>query len=223
MPEFIDEPVLIDVSCKKEKYRFKPSERFSFCLEEPKDTGFLDTLNSRTSQRTFASIKLEELYPLFHHSNRTKKITKDPFGNKLERRNYPSPGSLCSIHCVVSPLSSSEWYIYNSAVDSFDQIAIVDDELNKFKEVCGELINVNKDAWLIWYVCDVDLLSLRYENYESLAFRESGHISSTQSLVAEHLGLGFCALGFTGYHLAEKISNERKFIGVGTSLVGNKG
>ena len=223
MPDFTEEPVLIDISCKKEKYRFKSLRRLSFNMSTSVFSDFLNTLDSRKSTRDFIRTDLKDLYPLFHHSNRTKKVMKDPFGNKLEGRNYPSPGALCSIHCILSPLNSQEWFVYNPSIDAFDEIEIIDEDIYKFKEVCGELINVNKDAWLIWYVCDTDLLNLRYENSETLAFRESGHISATQSLVAEYLGLGFCALGFTGYHLAGKIANDRRFIGVGTSLVGNKG
>lgn len=184
----------------------------------PRD--FLDVLNSRKSERAFSPMDLPDLGQLFFHASRTKDMFVHTCGSLLEKRNYASPGSLYSVQSLVSELSGQAWYAYNSLARSFDLINLDSQIIRDFKHTCSRLLPDTRNAWLIWYVCDYDLVCSRYTHPDTLVFREAGHLSATHALVAEYLGLAYCPLGYHGYQEAMEISAERKFVGVGLALLG---
>lgn len=181
---------------------------------------FSDVIESRTSRRVFSNIPLEQLGPLFYLSNRTKQSTINKSGLAIEKRNAPSCGAMHTIDCIVSQFGSSSWYVYNSRGHTFDGLDISTSTINQFKLECQELIDCPDHAYLIWYVCDIERLSSKYENAEFLALREAGALASTQGLVAESYGLSFCMLGLMGCEQAKSLSNQRNLLGVGVSVVG---
>lgn len=181
---------------------------------------FLDVIESRCSRRDFSDISLEQLGPLFYLSSRTKQSMINEYGLVIEKRNTPSCGAMHTIDCFVSQFISDSWYVYNSRSHSFGELILNGSTVNHFKQKCKRLINCPDHAYLIWYVCDIERLSCKYEHAESLALRESGVLASTQSLIAESLGLSFCMLGVMGCKEADFFSAQRKLLGVGVSVVG---
>lgn len=183
---------------------------------------FLTILNSRRSGRAFLPVKLAELGPLFFHGNRKINSYRDPWGARFEQRNYASGGGLHSLHCIITELASDTWYVYNSDEHSFDIIEINAEQIRSFKDTCSQLLQSTENAWLIWTVCDHDRFCSRYSNADTVIFREAGHLSATHALIAEYLGLTYCPLGFHGFEEAAQLSTERRFVGVGCALIGNK-
>lgn len=184
---------------------------------------FSTVLENRRSRRVFSKIALEELGPFFYRTCRTKEVLVNDFGLMIEQRNVPSSGALHTINCIVSQFSRDDWYVYNSRSHTFDKLITEPNTNSKFKSKCKEMIDCSQDAYLIWYVCDVDRLKCKYHNVESLALRESGALSATQGLVAESYGLAYCMLGLLGYEQASAFSNKRDLLGVGVAVIGGLG
>lgn len=181
---------------------------------------FSEVIESRYSRREFSNIELEQLGPLLYMSSRTKETMTNDCGLIIEKRNSPSCGAMHTIDCIVSKIGSDKWYIYNSHKHSFDQLDVDTVIINEFKQECRKLIDCSDSGYLIWYVCDLDRLSCKYDNAELLALRESGALAATQGLIAESYGLGFCILGLLGCREAKVFSNQRNLLGVGVAIVG---
>lgn len=181
---------------------------------------FTEVIENRSSKRDFLAIELEDLGPFFYLSSRTKETTINDYGLVIEKRNTPSCGSMHTLDCIVSRFDSNNWYVYNSLNHTFDLLDIDTSIINLFKMKCRDLIECSESGYLIWYVCDLERLNSKYENPESLALRESGVLSATQSLIAQSYGLNFCMLGLMGWKEATAFSNQRNLFGVGVAVVG---
>lgn len=181
---------------------------------------FSEVIETRCSRRDFLEIQLEQLGPLFYLSSRTKETTINDHGLVIEKRNSPSCGAMHTIDCIVSKFSNDCWYLYNPRNHSFDLLDIETSIINQFKLECRRIIGCSETGYLIWYVCDLERLSCKYENAEFLALRESGALSATQGLIAESYGLGFCMLGLMGCQEAKVFSDQRNLLGVGVSVIG---
>lgn len=180
---------------------------------------FSEVVESRSSRRNFSRTSIQDLGPLFYLGSRTKASKINNAGQHIEKRNIPSSGAMHTIDCLVSPLNERSWYVYNPELHSFDKLAKESDELYRFRRDCQDLIGA-EEGFLIWYVCDFERLSSKYDHCISLALRESGSMSAVHSLIAEDLGLGFCMLGLLGYECAGALSEGRKLVGVGSAIVG---
>ena len=181
---------------------------------------FSEVVEARCSRRDFLEIQLEELGPLFYLSSRTKETTTNDYGLVVEKRNSPSCGAMHTVDCIVSRFSGDGWYVYNARNHSFDLLDVDASIVNQFKLECRKSIECSDSGYLIWYVCDLERLSCKYENAEFLALRESGALAATQGLIAGSYGLGFCILGLMGCQEAKAFSNQRNLLGVGVAVIG---
>lgn len=217
----IEEAKIKDEIIPVEPFKYDVSTRLNLPVSvNAASNSLLEVIESRYSRREFSSISLENLGPLFYFSCRTKYSTINDYGLVIEKRNSPSCGAMHTIDCIVSKFESDIWYVYNSRSHTFDQLNINTSSLKQLKQECKALINTTDSAYLIWYVCDMDRLSCKYENAQSLALRESGALAAIQSLIAENYDLAFCMLGIMGGDKAKIFSNQRDLMGVGVAVVG---
>lgn len=182
---------------------------------------FFQILESRKSRRSCRELDLFSLGKLFFLSARVKSSELNETGLQIQKRNVPSAGALHSIDCFVSKIGSPDWYVYNPYKHSFDRLSLNEPDLiEAHKQECFNFLPGMQAGYLIWYVCDIERLKSKYENPESLMYRDSGVLSGIQSLIAEALGLPFCLVGRLGYEEASKLSDKRDLIGAGAAIVG---
>ena len=198
------------------------SRMYLGCSSDIGDVNLEEILENRKSRRSFEPIKLDALGGFFYHANRVKQSELSEFGVRIFKMNHPSSGAMHSVSCLISGYDSDKWFMYNPFEHSLDQLDLDSKRFDQFKNDCFDMISGSRSAYLIWYVCDLDRLSSKYENPESLALRESGAICAIQSLVAEATNLSYCMIGTMGYKQAQYISNERRLIGVGAALLGGR-
>lgn len=72
-----------------------------------------------------------------------------------------------------------------------------------------ELIDMN-GALLIALVCEPGKAAAKYENPESLVWRDAGVVLGYMSIAAEALGLSFCPLGLLGNPLSTSTNEGAK-------------
>jgi hypothetical protein len=70
---------------------------------------------------------------------------------------------------------------------------------------------------ILWFIADLGWSGGRYENPESLAWRDSGALLATIGLVAEGMGLNCCGIG------VHDIPGLRGFLGLEDSMMGAGG
>lgn len=187
------------------------------------EPGFFKVLETRESRRACYEIDFLSLGKLFFLSSRVKSSGISSHHLQVQKRNVPSSGALHAIDCFVSKSNSSDWYVYNPNKHSLDRVKLTQKRLIEFhKNECFNFLPEMQAGYLIWYVCDIERMRSKYENPESLAYRDSGVLSGIQSLIAESLGFAFCMVGRSGYKEAAEFSNERDLIGVGSAIVGGR-
>ena len=184
------------------------------------ETSFIEVLENRKSVREFNSLSLVSIGHLLYLSNRVKSASMNEFGHTIENTNIASPGSLNATHCVLRSPENSHWYHYNARKHVLELLTVSNEKLDEFSQSCFSLIANSVNAWLIWYVNDIELLESKYDDPISLAYRDAGGIATTHGLVSQYLGLNYCQIGLHGSNEAQYILNERKLIGVGVALLG---
>lgn len=197
--------------------------RDTILLDVPTELGgtpFIEVLETRKSVREFNSLSLVSIGHLLYLSNRVKGASVNEFGHTIESTNIASPGSLNATHCVLRSPENGNWYHYNARKHLLELLTVSSEKLDEFSQSCFSLIENSVNAWLIWYVNDIELLESKYDDPITLAYRDAGGIATTHGLVSQYLGLNYCQLGLHGYNEAQYILNERKLIGVGVALLG---
>jgi SagB-type dehydrogenase family enzyme len=80
-----------------------------------------------------------------------------------------------------------------------------------------------EQAMMLWFGAQFERTLSKYENGESLVWRDAGALLATLSLVAECLSLNCCAIGITGEPFISGIlGKDSNVVGVGGLLVGRR-
>ena len=179
------------------------------------------TLDSRHSQRTFAPICEARLGALLWHTARTKESAPSPLGFQIEHRPTPSAGAIHPIHLVIQLANEGNWARYNPQEHSLDLLAQSDSLLQPLVD-CSEQVMPRGGGHLILFVAEPGKTAAKYENPESLIWRDAGILQGSLALVAAALGLNYCLLGITGNPWVTQLSDQGKLQGVGVAILGSK-
>jgi hypothetical protein len=75
-------------------------------------------------------------------------------------------------------------------------------------------------GWALALVAEPGKTGAKYENPESLVWRDAGVVLGYMSVIAEALGLAFCPLGMTGESVAKLLAASALLRGVGLAVLG---
>jgi len=82
-------------------------------------------------------------------------------------------------------------------------------------------ITMNEDGAILLFVANFNRTMAKYQDGESLVWRDSGALLATCYLVSEGLGLGCCGIGATGEPwITRLLNNSATARGVGGCIVG---
>lgn len=179
------------------------------------------TLDTRHSQRTFALVPETLLGALLWHTARTKESAPSPLGFQIEHRPTPSSGAIHPIHLVVQLADEHSWARYNPQEHSLDLLDKGASLLQPLVE-CSEQVVPRGGGHLILFVAEPGKTAAKYENPESLIWRDAGILQGSLALVAAALGLNYCLLGITGNPWVAQLSDQGKLQGVGVAILGTK-
>jgi SagB-type dehydrogenase family enzyme len=114
-------------------------------------------------------------------------------------------------------------YLYEPVPHALSKLRIADQILLEQFLVLVDGIVQLEEATIIWFGAQFGRTLSKYENGDSLVWRDAGALLMTISLVAEFLGLNCCALGITGEPSFSRILESReKVSGVGGLLIGDR-
>jgi SagB-type dehydrogenase family enzyme len=181
-------------------------------------------LKSRRSRRTFKAISPEELNALLWHSARTIEVERSSTAF-WQHRPTPSAGGRHPIDLLIfkEQDKSRSVYLYNALSHALGRLTASDSEdLDNFFSSVNDVVPLAQ-ATIIWFAAQFERTLSRYENGESLVWRDAGALITTIALVAECLGLNSCAVGITGEpHISRMLNSREKVVGVGGVIVGQK-
>jgi len=157
-----------------------------------------DLLMARRSRREFTvPLTIQQLGDLLWHSYRLRKKTCLKDDVFWESRPSPAGGGCYPIQVLAFSVRtlSKTLLAYNPEYHVFGVLALtrgkIFDRAVEDVEKCLKIGN----GTVLWFVADMSRSLSRYRDPESLAWRDSGALLATASLVAEGMGLNFCGLG----------------------------
>ena len=188
------------------------------------DISFLEILQNRQSKRNFSSpLDIKQISSLLWHTLKINRIETDKDGLIVwNHSNVPSAGGLATIDTFVLNILGQEgkMFFYNPYRHSLNELQIEDKYIHTILDLSQEVIDSTNATQIIFGAQTKNLFS-KYEDAESLLWRDTGAIYMAMGLMAEALHLNSCPLGIT-YEpvLAEGLGCEGSLLGVGGILIG---
>lgn len=209
-----------------DKYKLRYINKIA--LQDPleRNISYTEIISSRQSRRTFTGpLELLELSTLLWDVFKIKKIEVDANGIVVwNHRGSPSAGGLASVEVFIVNISGNNesLYHYNPYDHTIEELDVSSESVQSLIDDADELIDT-KNATLLIYAAEVTNLFSKYENAESLLWRDAGAVYTLMNLTSESLGLNSCALGATfNPLLPEVLRLEDVYVGVGGQVIGHR-
>jgi SagB-type dehydrogenase family enzyme len=188
-------------------------------------TLFSKVLASRQSRRDFKPTTERDLNALLWHSARALEVAPPARSSRWQHRPAASAGGRHPIDILIIERlrDRATMYLYQPEPHSLAKIRLASDSLlEHFLDSIDDVVNA-ENATIVWLAAQFDRTLSRYQNGESLVWRDSGVLLATVGLVAECLDLNCCAVGITGEpFISAMLKSKSKVIGIGGILLGRR-
>jgi SagB-type dehydrogenase family enzyme len=178
-----------------------------------------DILELRRSEREFEDVPVASLAALLWRGARTKASDVSSMGVSIEHRLAPSAGAIHPIHLIIQLPKENGWARYNPHAHCLDVLSDASRCLDPLVEHCESVLS-RQDGSLILFVAEPGKTSEKYENSESLVWRDAGVLQGCLGLIAASLTLNYCLLGITGNPWVAALSDQGELQGVGMAILG---
>ncbi|WP_425393210.1 hypothetical protein [Ekhidna sp.] len=188
-----------------------------------KDIGFLDVLRQRRSVVPEAEFGIDKLSELLFLSNRIHQIILDDNGLWISKRTAPSAGGLHPIDLLISlptELPSRKLDYYNPIDHTLRELDINPDSLTTFFNHINRNITI-EHACIIWFSIQPDKTGSKYNNPESLYWRDAGALLYCIQLVCTYLECSACPIGTLATDSFSKLFSKSELISGGGILIGH--
>lgn len=179
----------------------------------------VQVLQNRQSRRLLRNLPLTQLGHLLWLSCRTHSLRTSDYGFDQQFRPHPSAGAMHPIHLICQRSTGMPWEHYDPLEHS---LVIVPGSEGYAQEARAKAAHIlpSDGAVLLGLVAEAGKTGAKYENEQSLVWRDAGVVLGYLSLIAEALKLGFCPLGMTGDAYIAPISAQDRLQGAGLALIG---
>ena len=187
-----------------------------------RSSDFLDVLLTRRTEQKLNSPSQVNISELLYYSNRVHSIHQDDFGYLVTKRTCPSAGARHPIDLLVSIPTKEKRRIleyYNPIDHSLNELSIPKSTQESFFEEINENLSI-ENSCIIWFSIQGDKTGSRYENPESLYWRDAGALLYCIQLISTYLGLKTCPLGSLASNSFYSLFKSDKLISGGGILIG---
>lgn len=179
-----------------------------------------DAFLERRSRRAFAPIELDQLSTLLWHTLHCLRTGESPLGFALQQRPIPSAGAIHPVHMLLQvPGEDGVWARYNPLTHALDVIGPTADVLRGLCTEADQVVSAQSGSLLL-FVAEPAMTAAKYENADSLVWRDAGVIQGALAIAAEALSLNYCLLGITGDPWVGRLSEQCQLVGVGLAALG---
>lgn len=193
----------------------------SVSLVPPEDMvqSFCDVVAARRSTRTFGPLAITDMSSLLWYSSRVLARQGSALGFDLSHRPAPSAGAIHPIHVLACSSAHDSWQRYDPDRHCLTEVP---HGLLAPRDAMAQIAPAldPQEGTLLWLAAEVGKTASKYENPETLIWRDAGALIAHFGLVASYLGLHFCALGATGATWGVELNEAQLICGVGAALVG---
>lgn len=182
---------------------------------------FLDVLLSRRSSQELGFISLEDIAELLYFTNKIQSISIDDSRFLISKRTVPSAGGRHPVDILVSVPSESARFLqyYNPIDHSLSELSISKEEQQPFFIQVNENLPI-ADCCLIWFSIQTKKTQSKYENAESLYWRDAGALLYCIQIVSTYLGFKSCPLGGLAIETFNNLFKTNNLISGGGILIG---
>lgn len=216
----LDSPIVSAVPGYYEPFVWPEAQFHPF--EQPvarADEGLLHLLERRRSKRSFNVLSETELSELLWRCARTQAVADSEYGFELEHRPALSAGAIHPIHILVDHHASGNWQRYDSRRHGLHEIPSASELFTPMDQQSEATLAIGQGTRLL-LVAEPGKTFAKYQQGESLIWRDAGVLLAIMAMVAEALGYTFCPLGITGEPWASRLAPTGILSGVGVALVG---
>lgn len=187
---------------------------------DKKQGEFIDVLLTRSSSNKLSSISLVEISELLYNTAKIQNLEQSDSGFLITKRMTPSAGARHPIDLLISPFQDNRVLFYYNPLDhSLNEIQIDPLLAKNFFDEVNENVSL-QEACLIWFSIQPQKTSSKYENPESLYWRDAGALLYCIQIVANFLNLKSCPLGTLASKSFYKLFNTQSLIPGGGMLIG---
>jgi len=179
----------------------------------------VQVLQNRQSRRLLGSLSLTQLGYLLWLSCRTHSLRSSDYGFDQEFRPHPSAGAMHPIHLVCQRSAGMPWERYDPLAHSLVALPQSERYAQEARVRAANILPTD-EAVLLALVAESGKTGAKYEDGQSLVWRDAGVVLGYLSLIAETLKLGFCPLGMTGDAYVAPMSAQGQLQGAGLALIG---
>lgn len=193
-----------------------------FPLEE-RIMNFSEVLKMRRSNREFGAISIESLSEVLFLSTHVKHEISNSIGYQLSYRPVPSAGARHPIEIFISSVSifkNEKLHRYAPFHHRIQELAFKESICAKLRAHLTESFPENELATIMWFVAFPEKTEAKYDNAESLIWRDIGALAATIQLTCTFLGLNCCISGTLGYPFINELFNEYNHLSGGAVLIG---
>lgn len=196
-------------------------------LPIPQDTNgrsFMSVIARRQSRRELQRPSMDDISALLWHTAKTRRTWQEPAGAVWQHRPVPSAGGRHPIDLLLVGTVTEHRMIarYDSLAHAIIEITMP--QPSALAALIAEVRTIlpsASDALVILFAAQIGKTLSKYKDGESLIWRDAGALDATLNLVAEALGLGYCALGITGEPwLSQALKSDSLVYGVGGGAFG---
>lgn len=186
-----------------------------------RESDFLDVLLTRRSAPNLGYIPLEDIAELLYYSNKVQSISIDDSGFLISKRTVPSAGGRHPIDILVSLSSESTRFLqyYNPIDHSLSELSIPREIQRSFFKEINENLPLG-DCCLIWFSIQTKKTQSKYENAESLYWRDAGALLYCIQIISTYLGFKSCPLGGLAIKSFNNLFKTSNLISGGGILIG---
>lgn len=186
----------------------------------PLELDLVTLLAQRQTSRNFKTTpEVTRLGEFLWLACRNRSSRPSPFGPDQESRVHPSAGAMHPIHVLISQ-DAGPWMRYDPVEHSIMELPGSISSATASRREAARLLCLDQGV-LLGLVAEPGKTAAKYENHETLVWRDAGVVLGYMSIAAEALGLAFCPLGITGQpHLTDYCSATDQLQAVGLAVLG---
>lgn len=144
-----------------------------------------------------------------------------PYGFHLQKSCAPSAGAIHGVHILAIPSKDESIHLYDTVGHSLVELKDSNECAVLARAQASTLVEIG-NATLFLFAAEPGMYAAKYDDFESLIWRDAGVLQGYLSFVASALNLDFCLFGVTGDEALRRLDKQGKLFGVGMAAVGGR-
>lgn len=184
---------------------------------------FLDVLRERRSVKQLGGCTIEKLSEILFHAVKPYTICKDDYDMTVYRSASPSAGGRHPIDILVGLPENAgrRLFLYEPLSHSLRRLDVPVELQREFFDDINQTLPLG-DSVLIWFSIQYMRTASKYNDYESLVWRDTGAQLCCLQQVAKYVGLDSCPIGYLAEDTFNRLFHCDSLVSGGGMIIGLK-